>query len=91
MAEGEGAVKGDPRPADPHALSLSDPVRVRAQYATEKNLAAGKSIYGETTGPDARLVLFGAIAKASARDVLELGCGEGELAARVAETLGATK
>ena len=71
-------------------MSFSDPVRVRAQHATETNLAARKSIYGETSGADARLVLFDAIAAASPRDVLELGCGEGELAAYVAERLGAT-
>lgn len=70
-------------------MSFSDPAHVRAQYATETNLAARKSIYRDTTGPDARQMVLDAIAEASPHDVLELGCGEGELAARVAQELGA--
>lgn len=71
-------------------MSFSDPTYVRRQYATEEGLLARKAIYSETSGPDARDVVFAAIAEAHPDDVLEVGCGEGELAQRLAHELGAT-
>ena len=71
-------------------MSFSDPAYVREQYATEQGLAARKSIYGETSGPDAREVMFGAIAEVGPDAVLEVGCGEGELAERVGRELKAS-
>jgi SAM-dependent methyltransferase len=68
---------------------LADPRYVRAQYATETGLAARKAAYGKTTGLDARELLFDAIAESRPTDVLEVGCGEGELAERVARDLTA--
>lgn len=70
-------------------MSFSDPTYVRTQYATEEGLLARKSIYSETTGLDAREAVFAAIAEADPDDVLEVGCGEGELAERIARELGA--
>jgi SAM-dependent methyltransferase len=69
-------------------VSFADPAHVRAQYATEDGLAARKSIYGETSGVDARHVLFEAVAEARPAHVLEVGCGEGELAERLVRELG---
>jgi SAM-dependent methyltransferase len=69
-------------------VTLDDPAHVRAQYATEAALAARKAIYTDVTGPDARQVVFDAVAEVEPRSVLEVGCGEGELAERVQRDLG---
>lgn len=69
-------------------MSLADPEYVRTQYETEHGLAARKSIYAETAGPDARQLAFDAVAEAHPDDVLEVGCGEGELAERIVRELG---
>jgi SAM-dependent methyltransferase len=68
---------------------LDDPAHVRDQYATERNLAARKSAFATSEGPDAREVLFEAVAEARPRRVLEVGGGEGELAERILHELGA--
>lgn len=68
-------------------MSLNDPDVVREQYATEAGLAARKAIYAEVTGPDAREIVFDAIAEVAPKKVLEVGCGEGELAERVRKEL----
>jgi SAM-dependent methyltransferase len=68
---------------------LDDAGFVREQYATERNLAARKSVYATAEGPDARELLFAAIAEAKPRRVLEVGGGEGELAQRIVHELGA--
>jgi ubiquinone/menaquinone biosynthesis C-methylase UbiE len=65
----------------------SDPTYVREQYATEAGLAARKAIYTEVTGPDAREIVFEAVAEVGPKSVLEVGCGEGELAERVQREL----
>jgi ubiquinone/menaquinone biosynthesis C-methylase UbiE len=69
---------------------FADPRYVCEQYASEKGLAARKAAYRQTTGLDARDVLFEAIAEAKPTDVLEVGCGEGELAERIVRELGAS-
>jgi SAM-dependent methyltransferase len=61
----------------------SDPTYVREQYTTEAGLAARKAVYTEITGPDPREIAFDAVAAAAPRSVLEVGCGEGELAERI--------
>jgi SAM-dependent methyltransferase len=68
---------------------LDDPAFVREQYADEANLAARKAAYATAEGPDAREVLFDAVAEASPGLVLEVGGGEGELAERIVRELGA--
>lgn len=67
----------------------NDPGYVRDQYATEAGLAARKSVYHDVAGVDARDVAFRLVATARPRNVLEVGCGEGELAARMRDELGA--
>lgn len=68
---------------------VDDPAAVREQYATEAGLAARKSIYSDVTGPDARELVFEAVAEARPGSVLEVGCGEGELAQRMTIELDA--
>ena len=69
---------------------MDDPAYVRGQYATETGLAARKAVYRDVTGGDPRDVAFRMVADAGPRDVLEVGCGEGELAARMAAELDAS-
>jgi SAM-dependent methyltransferase len=69
-------------------VTLDDPAAVRAQYADETRLAARKRAHARGEGPDAREVLFQAVARARPRRVLEVGCGEGELAERMVRELG---
>jgi SAM-dependent methyltransferase len=69
-------------------VRLDDPALVERQYETEHGLRARKAIYDESTGVDARDVAFDAVAEARPRAVLEVGCGEGELAARIQAELG---
>jgi SAM-dependent methyltransferase len=68
---------------------IDDPAAVREQYASETNLAARKSIYTDVTGPDARELVFEAVAETEPKSVLEVGCGEGELAERMTTELSA--
>jgi SAM-dependent methyltransferase len=70
-------------------VRLDDPTHVREQYASEAGLAARKAVYTEITGPDAREIVFGAVSEVEPRSVLEVGCGEGELAERLQRELDA--
>jgi SAM-dependent methyltransferase len=62
---------------------------VRAQYESEHNLRARKSAYVDAEGDDPREFAFEAIAETEPRRVLEVGGGEGELAERIRDELGA--
>lgn len=68
--------------------TLDDPDVVRREYETETGLAARKAAYANAEGPNAPQLVFEAIAAASPARYLEVGCGEGELAARVQAELG---
>jgi SAM-dependent methyltransferase len=70
-------------------MRLNDPEVVRREYADETRLAARKAAYAHAEGPDARDVVFAAVAEVRPRKILEAGCGEGELAERMARELGA--
>ena len=61
----------------------NDPDYVRDQYATETGLAARKSAYRNVSGPDPRDSAFEAVLADAPRRILEVGCGEGELAERL--------
>lgn len=67
-------------------MSLDDPAYVREQYATEDGLAARAAVYAGS-GPDARDVVVDALRALAPARVLEVGCGWGDLAARIAEEL----
>ena len=68
-------------------MRLDDPTSVREEYATEQGLAGRKAAYRFAEGPDARQVAFEAIAEGAPKRILEVGCGEGELAERLAREL----
>ncbi len=67
---------------------LDDPVYVAEQYATEVGLAARKAIYADISGPNARDVALEAALEQQPTAVLEVGCGEGELAEQIAAAAG---
>jgi SAM-dependent methyltransferase len=62
---------------------MHDPAVVRAEYEDETRLATRKAAHAEAEGPDAREVLFEAVVERSPARILEIGCGEGELAERL--------
>ena len=68
-------------------MRLDDPDTVREEYATERGLANRKAAYRFAEGPDARQVAFDAVAEVSPQRILEVGCGEGELAERLVREL----
>ena len=70
-------------------MRLNDPAVVQQEYADETRLAARKAAHACAEGPDARDVVFDAVAEVRPRRILEAGCGEGELAERMARELGA--
>ncbi len=79
-------------PADPrgHILPLDNPVLVRWEYASEERLATRNRIYRDLIeGENAEDVVFEAVREAAPGRVLEAGCGQGELAKRIADELGA--
>ena len=70
-------------------MPCDDPAIVEKQYATEDNLRARQSLYGEVEGPDVHGVLWQTLVEWSPRRVLEVGGGPGELAERMRLELGA--
>jgi SAM-dependent methyltransferase len=70
-------------------MRLDDPELVRREYATEAGLRARWSVYEGAAGPDPWDIAFEAVAACEPSRVLEVGCGWGELAARVAHEVGA--
>jgi SAM-dependent methyltransferase len=69
-------------------VSLDDPISVREEYATEEGLSGRRAAYRFAEGPDARQVAFDAVAESAPQRILEVGCGEGELAERFLRELG---
>jgi SAM-dependent methyltransferase len=68
----------------------NDPALVAAEYADESRFAVRAAAWSNVAGARPREEAFRAIAEAYPDDVLEVGCGRGELSARVASELGAT-
>jgi 2-polyprenyl-3-methyl-5-hydroxy-6-metoxy-1,4-benzoquinol methylase len=67
----------------------NDPTYVSEQYASEKGLAARASIYGGG-GEDARDVVLEELLRTRPVRLLEVGCGWGELAERMAREIDAS-
>jgi SAM-dependent methyltransferase len=67
---------------------LDDPALVRREYATEAGLLGRAAAYRYATGPDPREIALAAIREAAPRRLLEVGCGPGVLAERIAHELG---
>jgi SAM-dependent methyltransferase len=70
-------------------VRLDDPDVVATDYASEATLLARRSVYETSEGPNAVEVVFGRVADAEPRDVLEVGPGPGELSERISHELGA--
>ena len=68
---------------------LNDPALVRAEYADESRLAARAAVWGRMTGRSPQDVALEVLHDASARRLLEVGSGRGELAERIGRELGA--
>jgi len=67
-------------------MSLNDPELVAAQYADERALAARRRVWNEfADGRNGDDVTFDAVVEARPRRLLEVGCGWGAMAERVAE------
>jgi SAM-dependent methyltransferase len=69
---------------------LDDARLVREEYASERGLEGRRAAYKEAEGDDPRELAFAAVAEIKPADVLEVGCGPGELAERIGRELGAT-
>jgi SAM-dependent methyltransferase len=70
-------------------VTLNDPALVRREYADESRFAARAAAWASASGPDPRELAFAAVAEVEPRSVLEVGCGRGELAERIARETGA--
>lgn len=69
---------------------LDDPALVASEYADESRLRRRAAGYaGAGTREDARIPLVDAVVAAAPRNVLEVGCGWGELAEWIARETGA--
>jgi SAM-dependent methyltransferase len=68
---------------------LNDPELVRSEYASEAGLAGRMAAQVNATGPDPYSVVLAAVAECRPETVLEVGCGRGELAERIAHELSA--
>jgi ubiquinone/menaquinone biosynthesis C-methylase UbiE len=68
---------------------LDNPMLVRWEYASEERLGTRNAIYRELIeGQNAEDLAFAAVAEAKPASVLDVGCGAGELAERIANELG---
>lgn len=71
-------------------MKLDNPLLVQWEYASEERLAKRNSILrGLSSGENPEEHAFHAVADSRPRRFLDVGCGSGELAARVAAELGA--
>jgi ubiquinone/menaquinone biosynthesis C-methylase UbiE len=70
---------------------VADPELVAREYADERRLAVRRRVWNEfLEGPSSDEVCYEAVAEAWPRDVLEVGAGWGEMAARIRDGLGAS-
>jgi ubiquinone/menaquinone biosynthesis C-methylase UbiE len=68
---------------------LDNPVLVQWEYASEERLRARNEIYRDLLeGPSAEEAIFVAVAEVAPQRVLDIGCGTGETAERIARELG---
>lgn len=71
-------------------MKLDNPVVVQWEYASEERLATRNATYRRlVAGVNAEELAYEAVAECGPRRLLEVGCGMGELAERVAVELGA--
>jgi len=65
-------------------VSLNDPAVVAEEYASEKGLLGRRAALRYATGPDSPALAVEAVLEVGPRRVLEVGCGPGEAAERIA-------
>ena len=65
-------------------MRLNDPNVVATEYASERGLLGRREAYRYAEGPDAPALAVEAVLEAGPARVLEVGCGPGEAAARIA-------
>ena len=71
-------------------LKLDSPLLVQWEYASEERLAIRNQTYKDLAeGADAEEMVFDRVRAARPTNVLEVGCGTGELAERIREDVGA--
>jgi SAM-dependent methyltransferase len=70
-------------------VTLNDPDVVRNEYENEHGLAGRKAAYAYADGPNARDIALAALAQVAPRRVLDVGCGEGDIAERIVAEVGA--
>jgi SAM-dependent methyltransferase len=69
---------------------LDNPMLVRWEFASEERLEKRNALYRRLVeGIDAHNILYEAVREGAPSRVLEVGCGAGEMAARVRDGLGA--
>jgi 2-polyprenyl-3-methyl-5-hydroxy-6-metoxy-1,4-benzoquinol methylase len=86
----EGPISRDSGNGDPDALKVDNPFVVQWEYASEERLAVRNAVYRDllTAGESADDVAFALVRELAPARVLEVGCGMGEFAQRVATELG---
>lgn len=71
-------------------MDMNDPDLVAQEYADERGLAARRRVWDEfREGPSSDDRTFDAVAEAEPRHLLEVGCGWGAMAERIARDTGA--
>lgn len=65
-------------------MSLNDPSVVAEEYASEHGLLGRRDAYRYADGPDAPALAIDSVLEAQPRRVLEVGCGFGEAAEKIA-------
>lgn len=68
---------------------IDDPAEVREQYAREDNLRARQALWEGAEGTDPKEVLWRTLVEWQPKRLLEVGGGQGELAERMQDELGA--
>jgi len=70
-------------------MKLTDPAAVLAEYSSEHRHDARRAVFTQwLEGPNARDVALEAVVQRRPERVLEIGCGDGEFAARTQKRLG---
>jgi len=65
-------------------VSLNDPTVVAEEYANEQGLLGRRDAYRYADGPDAPALAIDSVLEMQPRRVLEVGCGPGEAAEKIA-------
>jgi SAM-dependent methyltransferase len=65
-------------------VRIDDPTVVADEYASEQGLLGRRAAYRHADGPDAPALAVEAVLEVQPRRVLEVGCGPGEAAERIA-------